>query len=199
LLKTSGYTGFAIFYEGYKQVGSIGGVWDQILLEYCKGNRQSPIWAIAGLAFDKTGDLASYMNDVRTVLISLGSTAPAALDAIKNGRMYCLRGKDSSLFVLDKFAVTDATGNDKTMGEEALIKNNPLIRIEGHLLNGQDKSFTIQLIKDGVLLRVFETVSPFAVSYEDAAVPASPKSYYRVQITSGNLVVISNPIFVQRQ
>ena len=199
LLKTRDYTGFAVFYEGYKRVGSIGGVWDRILLEYCKGNRKSPIWAIGGLSFDKTGELSSYMNDVRTVLLSRGSTAPDAMDALKNGRMYCLRGKDSSSFVLDQFTVTDAAGNNKTMGEQSKIGNNPMIRIEAHLLRGQDKSFTIQLIKDGALLRVFETASPFAVSYVDSSAPGSPRSYYRVQITSRDLVVISNPIFVQRQ
>jgi hypothetical protein len=199
LLKTRGYTGFAIFYEGFKRVGSIGGVWDRILLEYCKGNRKSPIWAIGGLSYDKTGSLESYMNDVRTVLLSRGSTAPDAMDALKNGRMYCLRGKDAPSFVLDQFTVTDAEGNDKTMGEQSNVGNNPIIRIEAHLLRGQDKSFTIQLIKDGALLRVFETVSPFAVSHVDSLASESPRSYYRVQITSRDLVVISNPIFVQRQ
>jgi hypothetical protein len=198
LLTTHGYTGFAIFYEGYKRVGAVGGIWDRILIEHCRGMRQSALWAIAGLAFDKTGDLGSRMNDVRTVLLSSASTESAALDALKKGRMYCMRGKGSDAFVLDAFTVSDAGKNAKTMGEELRSNNAPAIRIAGHLLRGQDKTFTIQLIKDGTLLRVFEAVSPFDMSYVDAATSSPQKSYYRVQITAQDITVISNPVFVQR-
>jgi hypothetical protein len=199
LLRTKDYTGFSVFYEGFKRVGVIGGIWDRILREYCADQRKFPVWAIAGLAFDKTGSITSIMNDVRTVLLSRGSTAPLALDALKNGRLYCLRGKGSSSFVLDRFTVTDAEGNDKTMGEKAFIGDDPVIKIEGHILNGQSGPFKIQLIKDGGLLRVFETDAPFNVSFADSSGLESSRSYYRVQITSKDLVVITNPIFVQRQ
>ncbi|MFH1507568.1 MAG: hypothetical protein ABIG46_03940, partial [Candidatus Omnitrophota bacterium] len=46
------YAGFAIFYEGYKKVGHPGGIWDEVLKQYCQGKRETPIWAIAGLSFD---------------------------------------------------------------------------------------------------------------------------------------------------
>ncbi|MFA5100303.1 MAG: hypothetical protein WC547_05430 [Candidatus Omnitrophota bacterium] len=198
LLKTKGYTGFAVFYEGFKKVGIIGGIWDQVLTEYCQGSRNSPIWAIGALAFDKTGDLAMLMNDVRTVLLCGRSDGAAALDALKKGRMYCSRGRYSSSFVLDKFTVSDGAGIDKTMGEEILLRKDPVIGIQGHFLRGQDKMFTIQLIRNGKLLRVFEAQTPFDISYTDTASSISQKTYYRLQITTGDTTVITNPIFVQR-
>ena len=199
LLLTRGYTGFAVFHEGFKRVGRAGGVWDQVLLEYCRGSRRSPVWAIACLAYDKTGSLSSYMRDVRTVLLSRARTADDAMDALRKGRMYCVRGKGSSEFILDRFTVTDSYGNDMAMGEEAAVRDDPVIRIEGHILHGQKKSFTIQLIRDGRLMRVFEAESPFALSYVDSSDSGPSRSFYRVQITSGDLTVVSNPVFVQRQ
>jgi len=198
LLKARDYTGFAVFYEGYQEVGAAGGIWDRILLEYCRGDRKSPIWAIGGLAFDKAGDLSVVMNDVRTVLLCRGSDAAAALEAMKKGRMYCSRGKDSSSFVLDEFTVSGGAGIGKTMGEESVLRQDPQITIEGHLLRGQDKTFTIQLIKDGLVVKDFEARSPFRVSYVDTDTRQG-RSYYRLEIKAQDLLVISNPIFVQKR
>ena len=37
LLRTDGYTGFSVFYEGYNKIGRPGGIWDKVLMEYCSG------------------------------------------------------------------------------------------------------------------------------------------------------------------
>ena len=69
LQETKGYTGFSIFYEGYKKVGKPGGLWDVILIEYCQGLRKKPIWAIGGLAFDRGGELSSRMRGLQTIVL----------------------------------------------------------------------------------------------------------------------------------
>ena len=198
LLKTAGYTGFCIFYEGFKKVGVVGGIWDQALVSYCAGARSSPVWAIAGLAYDRRGELTRLLEDQRTVLLSKAASAQGAMDALKNGRAYCMRGRGSSAFVLDEFSVTDASGEQKTMGQKARVSGFARIRIKGGLLDGQDRSFTIQLIRDGGILRVFEVQAPFDITYTDTAGATSAQSYYRAQITSKDLIVVTNPVFVQR-
>lgn len=198
LLKTRGYTGYCIFYEGFKKVGVVGGIWDQALAEYCAGNRRSPVWAIAGLAYDRRQELTRVLEDQRTVLLSKASTAQGAMDALKSGRAYCMRGKGSSAFVLDEFSVLDASGEQKTMGQEARVNGPALIRIKGGLLDGQGRSFTIQLIRDGGILRVFEAQSPFDIAYTDTSGATPVRSYYRAQIESKDLIVVTNPIFVKR-
>lgn len=198
MLRTEGYTGFCIFYEGFKKVGAVAGIWDQILAAYCTGARQRPVWAIAGLAYDKRGSLTRVLEDQRTVILSATATAAGVLEALKSGRAYCMRGRGAAAFSLDEFAVIDASGNSKTMGEEARVQGPVEIGIKGSLLHGQDQAFTIQLIRDGKIVRVFETQSPFDITYTDTPGSAAPRSYYRAQITSKDLTVVTNPVFVKK-
>jgi len=91
LLKTTGYTGFCIFYEGFKKVGNVSGLWDMLLTEYCRGYRAMPVWAIAGLAYDRTGELTSALRDERTVILSKSATVDSALKRLNTGvRIACM-------------------------------------------------------------------------------------------------------------
>src|SRR4030042_1929642 len=74
LMDTTGYTGFALLYEGAKTVGSVGGIWDKILLEYCRGLRQEPVWAIGALSF-ASGGLSERLSDLQTVILAKARTA----------------------------------------------------------------------------------------------------------------------------
>ncbi len=216
LLWAYDYSGFAIFYEGYKKVGCLGGLWDEIL---CQGKRKAPIWAIAGLSFDSTGNLSGYMKELRTVLLMRGFTKQKALEALKKGRMYAMIGARSSEFVLDKFIIKDIlNGAEKTMGEEIESEEKPQLQISGHFLNpvrnnigvvgnseisngvnGQNKPLKIRLIKNGVIIKTFEATSPFDISYEDENNEKDAKFYYRLEIESEGILVVTNPIFVVRQ
>lgn len=198
LLTAAGYTGFCIFYEGFKKVGVVAGIWDQLLAAYCRGARRDPVWAIAGLAYDRRGELTAALEDQRTVVLARSPTAEGVLDALRNGRAYCMRGKGSASFTLDEFSVVDASGRSAAMGQEAAVQGPVEIRIRGGLLHGQGRTFTIQLIRDGGILRVFEAQSPFDITYVDTLGSAQERSYYRAQITSMGLIAVTNPIFVKR-
>jgi len=200
LLETHDYTGFCIFFEGYKKVGVPGGIWDELLNQYCRGERQHPLWAIGGLSFDFNGDLNDYIRDLRTVLLVPALTETDALIAIKSGRMYVVRGRDSAQFVLDKFSVSDNSGSvKKTFGEELAITQNPKIEITGHLLSGQEKAFSIKLIRNGEIIKNFAAVSPFNVSFEDDLPQKSGKFYYRIEIISEGVIAVTNPVFVTKK
>jgi hypothetical protein len=51
MLSTRDYTGFCALYEGYRDIGGAGGIWDVILNEYCWGKRDNPVWIIGESAF----------------------------------------------------------------------------------------------------------------------------------------------------
>ncbi len=198
LLKSFDYTGFAVFYEGYKKIGLPGGLWDELLKQYCRGQRNSPVWAIGGLSFDQTGDLDKSLKDLRTVLLMPELSKDAALTALKLGKMYVLRGSNSSQFVLDSFNATDnGNGPEKVMGETLCApQQSAAIHIKGHFLNGQSKPCKIKLIKNGNIVDVFEINTPFNFSYIDKDIYRNGKSYYRIEAVSDGLQLITNPIFM---
>lgn len=199
LMLSRDYTGFAVFYEGFKIAGKVGGVWDSLLLDYCQGKRKNPVWAIGGLSFDSNGNLEDYLQDLRTVLLLPELNRAEALKALKSGRMYAIRGKDSSQFVLRKFSVSDSSsGEEKIMGQELRSVGAPQISMSVDLLNGQQQPFKIKLIRDGKIVNTFEASTPAELSYVDEQAPAAGTFYYRLEINSSGVVAITNPIFVRK-
>lgn len=198
LLKAYDYTGVAVFYEGYEKIGHPGGIWDETLKEYCRGQRKSPVWAIAGLSFDASGNLSEYMQDVRTVCLIPKLDKAEVLKALGNGKVYVIRGSLSSQFVLDKFIIRDTlSGIEKGMGEEVALKQKPQLEICGHFLKAGNESCKIKLIKNGVIVETFETSSPFDITYQDESDQKQAKIYYRIEIESKGLLLVTNPIFVK--
>jgi hypothetical protein len=198
LLEAYDYTGFAVFYEGYKKVGFPGGIWDEILKQYCQGQRKAPIWAIAGLSFDTTGDLKEYIRDLRTVCLIPKLDKAEVLKALGDGKVYVIRGSLSSQFVLDKFIIKDTlSGIEKGMGEEIALKQKPQLEIGGHFLKAGQQPCKIKLIKNGIIVKTFDTASAFNVTYEDQNIEKDKKIYYRIEIESKGMLLVSNPIFVK--
>ena len=197
LLESKGYSGFTIFYEGYKRVGQPGGIWDEVLKQYCQGKRKAPIWAIGGLCFDQTGELTNRIKALRTVFLVPELSKVAVLEALKMGRMYVMRGRESSQFVLDKFVVYDGFTNVYAiMGEQINLENNPRIEIGGQFLAGRKKPVKIKLIRNGNIIKTFEVNSPFDISFQDDYEGGERKFYYRVEIQSDGVFLVTNPIFV---
>jgi hypothetical protein len=201
LLTTDGYTGFSIFYEGYAKVGHPGGIWDEILTQYCNGARNAPVWAIGGLSFDQAGDLGKSMNDLRTVVLVPQLNKPEVLRALKEGRMYVVKGKDAPGFILDAFtAGAVSAGVEKIMGQLLETQEKPQIRIRGSFSNGQIQAFKIRLIRNGKIIKAFETVSPFDIAYQDEDNAKDGKiSYYRIEAQSEGVFAVTNPVFVRQK
>ncbi|MDD5745736.1 MAG: hypothetical protein PHO30_00585 [Candidatus Omnitrophica bacterium] len=198
VVTTRNYSGFCVWYEGYSVIGKPGGVWDNLLNEYREGKRTRPVWAIAGLAFDYYGDLNKLCNDLRVVALARANTQADIIDALRQGRVYVMRGNASRSFVLDNFIVGNET-NDAVMGETlALGTEHPTITIQGHF-SEPVASFpvTLRLLRNGKIIKTFERVSPVAIEYADKDYPGG-KTYYRLEITAPGLQLITNPIFVKK-
>ena len=199
LLLSRDYTGFAIFFEGFKTVGKIGGIWDSLLKDYCAGKRNKPVWAIGALSFDSSGNLEDYLKDLKTVLLVDALNQEECLKALKTGRMYTALGRNSAKFILDKFSVSDPqAGIEKIMGQKLDTLKNPQIRIKVDFLNGQLKLFKIKLIRNGKLINTFEAASPVDIVYLDEQAPEAGSFYYRLEIQGPDVVAITNPIFVKK-
>ena len=200
LLETTGYTGFAIFYEGYERVGSPGRVWDEALKDYCRGIRPSPVWAIGSLAFEKAGNLGEYMTDLRTVFLLSHFTKADVVSALKEGRMYVSKDREAVNFALDKFSVKDQSGPvEKIMGQTLVMSGKPRIIIKGRFINKDTKSVTITVIRSGEIIKVMGSTAPFAIDFEDNDIIKENKFYYRAEIRAEGLFVVTNPVFVSRE
>ncbi len=198
LLEAENYTGFSIFYDGYNRIGLPGGIWDTLLKEYCQGKRDTPVWAIAGLCFDRNGELTTRLKRLRTVLLVPELNKPEVIQALRKGRMYVSRGEESSQFILDKFFVSDSClGSYAIMGEEIGLQEQPVIEASGYFLNGEEKALSVRLIRDGEIIKTFHVTTPFDISFHDVYRRDDKiKSYYRLEIRAHGLLVVTNPIFV---
>ncbi|MCM8800407.1 MAG: hypothetical protein NC912_00105 [Candidatus Omnitrophica bacterium] len=198
LLKTQDYTGFGIFYAGYEKVGQAGGIWDTVLKQYCQAKRKNPVWAIGALGFDSVGDLNDYLKDLRNILLLPVLNKKEVLEALKRGRVYVIRGKNSEKFILDDFSIEDnLSGIKKIMGEVLEVSDKFKIKIKGHLLTGESNLFKVRLIRDGLIIKDFLVNSPFEITYIDTLNNSERMSYYRIEIESEGLHLVANPIFVR--
>ena len=198
---TTGYTGFAVFEEGYNIVGRPDGLWDAALREYCRGDRRSPVWAIGALNYEAGGDLGGSMDRLRTVLLIGKLTVDEALDALRAGRAYAVAGSDASRFRLDNFTVGDSSGSaPAVMGQEALVRGAPRIRMSGRFTDPGAKPVPVKilLLKDGRPLNFFETETPFDITYDDEHAEEAGRHYYRAELRAKDLMLITNPVFVMR-
>jgi hypothetical protein len=199
LLQARDYTGFAVFFEGFKTVGKINGIWDALLKDFCAGKRNKPVWAIGALSFDSIGNLEDYLKDLRTVLLVPAFNEEECLKAIKEGRMYTVLGKNSSRLILGKFSVDDPVAKSgKFMGEQLNTREIPQINIQIDFLNGQGQLFKIKLIRNGEVIKTFEAPAPLDIAYLDEQAPVSERFYYRLEIQGQDVLAVSNPIFVKR-
>ena len=198
LLETTGYTGFSIFFEGFKTIGVAGGIWDQLLLSYCRGERPHPVWAIGELDYSEDGRSGTWIDTVKNIVFSKEKTPQALLDAFRNGRVVALRRTKEGEIRFHAFWLEDAhTGRRARLGETLFLKTAPRINF-CFSAKGSVAPVEIRLIRDGEVIQEWKESLPVGKAYEDAAFPGG-FSYYRLEVRSGNgELLVTNPIFVSR-
>jgi hypothetical protein len=194
---TINYTGFCVFYEGYELIGKPGGLWDKVLNEYLAGKRQKPVWAIAGLAFDFSGNLQQALKDLRNMVLIDDFSSKGVLDALNQGRVYVIRGARSSEFILDEFFIQDPDSPEaKYMGQTLMTNGREVkIKIKGHFIKQTEANIQIALIKNGKIINTFSEKDAFDIDFIAEKAKAD-KAFYRIEIKSTGLHLITNPIFV---
>ena len=194
LLQSKDYTGFGILYEGYRNVGGIGGVWDKTLNEYCGGKRKNPVWAIGEVDFHGN-EPRKQINSVQTVLLNCKREKHAVLSAFKNGNMYALyRRKDYSL-ILEDFKIILEDNTSYSMGQTVTTQKRFNILIRLSCSDGKEREITVNLIKNGALFKKIQAKIPFTRIISD--MPDTKMSYYRLDIREKYPnIIMSNPVFV---
>jgi len=198
LVNTRDYSGFCVWYDGYSLTGKPEGLWDRMLNEYLQKKRTRPVWAIAGLAFDYYGNLDKLCNDLRVVALAPSNTQSDVLDALRQGKVYVMRGNASGKFILDRFSAGTRNNPGMLMGETLSVTDGcPLITIQGHFQeNAASAAISARLLRNGKIIKTFEVKNTLEIQYEDEDYSGG-KVYYRLEIESPGLQVITNPIFVE--
>ncbi len=199
LLSAKDYTGFGIFAEGYKTVGTPIGIWDRILTEYCLGKRSHPIWAIGELEYG--GDENKNLNDTINVLYVKKLNREDILDAFKKGRFYVASKEPQKInVVLNEFVLNDmATGKSAMMGETLVSDGVPSVKIRLSHEKFIDEEINVKLIRNNQIIREFSGKVSADLEFNDEGVKPDDSVYYRIDAESqGTSRLISNPIFFRR-
>ena len=196
LRQTKGYTGFAAIYGDTITITEPGGIWDDVLLEYCAGHRNRPVWGISTADFHKDGGAGEKLGNFPTVFLVREKTGEEILFAMRQGRMYACRGEYPQRMVLNDFSVCSSLCRTKaTSGEEIALKENPRIHISLSQKEPSESPVTVRLMRSGELIETLNGILPMEIDFEDEYFNPGQKIYYRID-ARGCGQLVSNPIFV---
>jgi hypothetical protein len=199
MLETEDYTGFCCFYEGYRDVGGPGGVWDTLLTDYCAGKRKKPVWAIGEMAYHGSEASGSKeIDEVQTVFLVPSNSPKNVLKAMKTGSMYAVRRSREHRLQLESFAV-EYEGNGKAgMGEEILSQGPVAVRFSLNWDGEPAGAISVKLIRGGEVVKELFVTEPGEYNYNDSFYESGEKTYYRLDVRAGYpSMLFSNPIFVE--
>ncbi len=196
LRESHGYTGFSALYGDTIGVTEPGGIWDTVLRDYCRGLRTRPVWGIATADYHREGESGERLGNFQTVFFVTEKNKRAVLAAMRDGRMYALRGKFPQMARMDEFCVSSADTAVKAIsGGEISLRGAPRIRIALSSENNLPGPVKIRLIRGGEVIGTFEDFLPLQIEYEDNMIRPGGKTYYRMDMRGAGTIV-SNPIFV---
>lgn len=191
------YTGFAAVYGDTSTATEPGRQWDRVLLDYCSGKRDQPVWGIATADFHKDGSAGQNLGDFPTIFLVKRKTKADILAALKAGRMYAVRTSYPQGIILNEFSISAGTGSPRaTLGEEIGLSSRPRIHISLSFKEPVKESVKVRLIRSGKLLETFDGTLPMKIDYEDDDFEPGQKIYYRLDVT-GHGILVANPIFVK--
>lgn len=200
LLEARHYTGFSAVYGDTITITEPGRVWDQVLTQYCRGERQRPVWGIATADFHADGESGERLGNFPTVFLVKEKNRAAVLAAMGGGRMYAVRGNWPQRLVLSEFSLEEAGGGRYVMGDEAVVAGPPRIHVAVSLKAPADAAATITLIRGGAVVSTITGPLPLAETLIDEKCPAGEKTFYRLMVAAGAAGrLAANPIFVTRR
>jgi hypothetical protein len=192
------YTGFCCFYEGYREIGGPGGVWDELLGEYCRGQRKKPVWTIGEMSYHSAeASGGKEIDEVQTVFLVPSNTRENLLNAMRSGKMYALRRTKEYALKLDSF--TAKYDNEEAgMGEELRAQGPVTISFSAGWEGKTGDRVVASLIRSGKVIREFVMGRSEVYEYKDNLYEPGKKVYYRLDVRGKYpSMLFSNPIFVK--
>ena len=198
LLKTKNYTGFQVIGDHRIQQVEAGQQWDQVLMEYIRGQRQQPVWGYGGnnhLCEDRDNN---KLGSVRTVFLVREKKREHLLSAMRKGRMYAVRQNATNRLSLDEFFIEDQkTGRQATLGQELSSTDFPTLKIKLRSIDGKNNTAHIQIIRNGILAKQENISLPYKLTWRDVSNKQQKRAYYRIKVSINSMEhLVSNPIFV---
>jgi len=199
LLKTKNYTGFQVIGDHRIQQVEAGQQWDQVLMEYIRGQRQQPVWGYGGnnhLCEDRDNN---KLGSARTVFLVREKKRGHLLSAMRKGRMYAVRQNATNRLSLDEFFIEDQkTGRQATLGQELSSTDFPTLKIKLRSINGKNNTAQIQIIRNGILAKQENISLPYKLTWRDVSNKQQKRAYYRIKVSVNSMEhLVSNPIFVK--
>jgi hypothetical protein len=198
LIDSRHYTGFAAIYGDSARAANAGRHWDQILIDYCRGRRGQPVWAIAESDFHQEQN-GFELDTFQTIFLVEDRRSQDILQALERGRFYAVRKSKDSRLSLDHFKVKDKrSGHAAIMGEEINVNSAPILEGRISALDGSRQDVALSIVRDGKQTWAFEGQTPLDFHLVDQNGWIG-KTFYRLDVkseTGGHL--LSNPIFVIR-
>ena len=192
---TEGYHGFALTYVGYLFLADPGGVWDRLLLAYCRGARARPVWVIGEL--DWRGPQERPLAMVITEMLVAERSSASILDALRAGRMWVLFHTGVHAPELDSFDLTDVHTQSRATVGEWLSATGPIrIHLAGYQDSDADHPATLTLIRDGEVVEQRE-LRDGRFDAEWSVEPPTHAGFYRVIVTGSSGFIYTNPVFVR--
>jgi len=200
LEKAKRYTGFAALYGDTTTITNPGGVWDRVLMQYCRGNRRRPVWGISTADYHKENGAGEILGNFITMFLVREKTKKNLIAAMRMGRMYATRGRHPQRPTLPLFTVgAEGTAAQVTMGQEINLSSAPIIRARVSSRIPSNDPITVRLIRSGQPIRIETGPPPVVIDVRDNQFPVGKKGYYRIEARAPNVgTLISNPIFVTR-
>ena len=189
---TKNYTGFAIFFEGYHYIGNPEGLWDILLLQFCKGTREHPVWAISELDMEEGTD-PEIASASQTVFLVREKTKEEYLEALRVGRMYCFTNNLTHWVTIRDYSV-NAGGKRAISGE--VLKYEPDAYLTFDIeLQRKDQNFMIVFIKDGNVFSQKKVAASEKITIP-LSKPSNDMGYVRAIVYHGaEMSIATNPIF----
>jgi hypothetical protein len=193
LVLTRRYTGFAALYGDNITATEPGREWDQVLNEYLVGVRDRPSWGTGEI--DYHGDVpGNQIHDILTVLYVRERSRLGVMEALRQGRIYAVRGGDQQL-ELNRFEVKTDIGQG-IVGEHVKTMGKAEVHIELAKMNGLEEEVQIRLVRSGVVVADFWGTTPLEFTHIESAIKPEEKLYYRLLANSRTAKLTANPIFV---
>jgi len=198
LIDSKRYTGFAAIYGDSSSAADAGGHWDKVLVDYCKGRRGQPVWAIAEADFHQEQN-GLDLDTFQTIFLVDAKRSRAVLQALERGRFYAVRKSEDSRLSLDHFKIKDnSSGKAAIMGEVIYLNGTPIVEGRISALDKSRQDVAISIIRGGQQTWSFKGQTPLDFHLVDQD-GWNGKTFYRLDVksqTGGHL--LSNPIFVVR-
>ncbi len=197
VFETKRFTGFGYFWEGEKILGPAGGIWDQTLSAYARGERERPLWAFGELDWCQDNGEDFTLGSMQNVIWAREKTVPAVMEAFRRGRFYLFKNNINNGLVLERWEVSDGR-SAAVSGEESAWSPASALIVDSRL--GDDAEYRQldgEIIRNGKIWKTFKGNFPLTARYPLPEPAEGQKDYYRLVLRAYGGIVVSNPIFVK--